>query len=127
MQLETILLKLSQTLPPSCHEKRSIVHMKLIFHYIRKHLGSFIAAMIFLCIEATADLLQPTFMGYIVDNGVKMPTLVKLCITALLCLALQLSAPSAPLCVIFFTCRTSQYIGKELRGDIYRKGTNTFL
>ena len=45
--------------------------MKLIFHYIRKHLGSFIAAMIFLCIEATADLLQPTFMGYIVDNGVK--------------------------------------------------------
>ncbi len=31
----------------------------------------FIAAMIFLCIEATADLLQPTFMGYIVDNGVK--------------------------------------------------------
>ena len=71
MQLETILLKLSQTLPPSCHEKRSIVHMKLIFHYIRKHLGSFIAAMIFLCIEATADLLQPTFMGYIVDNGVK--------------------------------------------------------
>ena len=59
--------------------------MKLIFHYIRKHLGSFIAAMIFLCIEATADLLQPTFMGYIVDNGVKMPTLVKLCIMALLC------------------------------------------
>ena len=54
--------------------------MKLIFHYIRKHLGSFIAAMIFLCIEATADLLQPTFMGYIVDNGVKVPTLVKLCI-----------------------------------------------
>ena len=45
--------------------------MKLIFHYIRKHLGSFIAAMIFLCIEATADLLQPTFIGYIVDNGVK--------------------------------------------------------
>ena len=44
--------------------------MKLIFHYIRKHLGSFIAAMIFLCIEATADLLQPTFMGYIVDQDV---------------------------------------------------------
>ena len=76
--------------------------MKLIFHYIRKHLGSFIAAMIFLCIEATADLLQPTFMGYIVDNGVKDANIGQIMYYGAIMLGMQLSAPSAPLCVIFF-------------------------
>ena len=45
--------------------------MRLIFHYIRKHLGIFLLSTLFLTMEAMADLLQPTFMSYIVDEGVK--------------------------------------------------------
>ena len=45
--------------------------MRLMLCYIRKHLGMFLVAVVFLAIETFADLLQPTFMSYIVDRGVK--------------------------------------------------------
>ena len=95
--------------------------MKLIFHYIRKHLGSFIAAMIFLCIEATADLLQPTFMGYIVDNGVKDANIGQIMYYGAIMLGIAAVVAFSAVMRNIFSCRTSQYIGKELRGDIYRK------
>ena len=95
--------------------------MKLIFHYIRKHLGSLIAAMIFLCIEATADLLQPTFMGYIVDNGVKDANIGQIMYYGAIMLGIAAVGAFSAVMRNIFSCRTSQYIGKELRGDIYRK------
>ncbi len=95
--------------------------MKLIFHYIRKHLGSFIAAMIFLCIEATADLLQPTFMGYIVDNGLKDADIGQIMYYGAIMLGIAAVGAFSAVMRNIFSCRTSQYIGKELRGDIYRK------
>ena len=45
--------------------------MKLILRCIKRHLGSFLTALLFLSVEAMADLLQPTFMSHIVDEGVK--------------------------------------------------------
>ena len=45
--------------------------MKLILRYIRRHLGMFLAALFFLSLETMAYLLQPTFMSFIVDKGVK--------------------------------------------------------
>ena len=45
--------------------------MKLMLRYIRRHFGMFFTAISFLCVEAMADLLQPTFMAHIVDEGVK--------------------------------------------------------
>ena len=45
--------------------------MKLILHYIGRHKRMFFPALFFLSIETLADLLQPTFMSYIVDNGVE--------------------------------------------------------
>lgn len=95
--------------------------MKLIFHYIQRHLGSFIAAMIFLCIEATADLLQPTFMGYIVDNGVKDANIGQIMYYGAIMLGIAAVGAFSAVMRNIFSCRTSQYIGKELRGDIYRK------
>ena len=87
--------------------------MKLIFHYIRKHLGSFIAAMIFLCIEATADLLQPTFMGYIVDNGVKDANIGQIMYYGAIMLGIAAVGAFSAVMRNIFSCRTSQYIGKE--------------
>ncbi|MDE6221019.1 MAG: ABC transporter ATP-binding protein, partial [Lachnospiraceae bacterium] len=45
--------------------------MRLMLHYIKNHVGMFLVAVVFLSIETFADLLQPTFMSYIVDRGVK--------------------------------------------------------
>ena len=45
--------------------------MRLMIQYIKKHMGMFLIAVVFLTIETSADLLQPTFMSYIVDRGVK--------------------------------------------------------
>ena len=95
--------------------------MKLIFPYIRRYLGSFIAAMIFLCIEATADLLQPAFMGYIVDNGVKDANIGQIMYYGAIMLGIAAVGAFSAVMRNIFSCRTSQYIGKELRGDIYRK------
>ena len=44
--------------------------MKLMLRYVRRHLGMFLTAIFFLTIETLADLLQPTFMSFIVDEGV---------------------------------------------------------
>ena len=45
--------------------------MKLMLRYIGRHKKMFFTALFFLGIETLADLLQPTFMSYIVDNGVQ--------------------------------------------------------
>lgn len=45
--------------------------MKLMLHFIKKHIGMFLIAVVFLTIETFADLLQPTFMSYIVDRGLR--------------------------------------------------------
>ena len=45
--------------------------MKLVIRYIRRHLGIFLLSLLFLTMEAVADLMQPTFMSYIVDDGVQ--------------------------------------------------------
>lgn len=95
--------------------------MKLMLGYIRKHLGMFLTAVVFLTVETFADLLQPTFMSYVVDRGVKGQDpglilrygLIMLGVTAL-------GAVGAAVRNIYAS-RTSQLIGKEIRLDIYKK------
>ena len=45
--------------------------MKLIITKIKEHLGLFLTAIFFLTVESLSDLLQPTLMSHIVDDGVK--------------------------------------------------------
>ncbi|WMT43260.1 ABC transporter ATP-binding protein [Paenibacillus sp. D2_2] len=95
--------------------------MKLIFSFIRRHLGMFLTAMFFLCVETLADLLQPTFMAYIVDNGVKgQDVQVILYYGAIMVGIAALGALGAVMRNIYAS-RTSQTISKELRGELYRK------
>ncbi|HEY4386591.1 MAG TPA: ABC transporter ATP-binding protein, partial [Ktedonobacteraceae bacterium] len=95
--------------------------MKLIFSFIRRHLGMFLTAMFFLCVETLADLLQPTFMAYIVDNGVKgQDVRVILYYGAIMVGIAALGALGAVMRNIYAS-RTSQTISKELRGELYRK------
>ena len=94
--------------------------MKLIFQYLRRHIGIFLLSTLFLTLEAMADLLQPTFMSYIVDQGVENADIrVILHYGAIM---LGIAAVGAVSAVIrnYFASRTSQTIGKELRHDLYR-------
>lgn len=95
--------------------------MKLILSLIRKHLGMFMTAIFFLTLEAFSDLLQPTFMSHIVDDGIgKQDNQLILLYGA----AMLLVAGSGAFCAIMrnlYASRTSQLIGKELRSLLYSK------
>ncbi|MBO5146550.1 MAG: ABC transporter ATP-binding protein [Lachnospiraceae bacterium] len=93
--------------------------MKLIYQYLRRHLGIFLLSMLFLTMEAMADLLQPTFMSYIVDDGVKQADIRRICVYgAMMLLIALIGAVSAVMRNYFASC-TSQSVGRELRKDIY--------
>lgn len=95
--------------------------MKLMLKYIRRHFGLFFTAIFFLTVETMADLLQPTFMAHIVDDGVKNMDIRKIvsygCIMFLIALIGAFGAVSRNI----FASYTSQLISKELRSDLFRK------
>ena len=93
--------------------------MKLILQYIRRHLGIFLLSTMFLTMEAMADLLQPTFMSYIVDRGVAEADIGKILRYGAIMLAIALVGAFSAVMRNLFASRTSQTIGKELRRDIY--------
>lgn len=95
--------------------------MKLMFRFIRRHTGMFLTALAFLTIETFADLLQPTFMSYIVDKGVKAgDTATVLRYGGIM---LSIAAVGAVGAVVrnVYASKTSQLIGKEIRLTIYEK------
>ena len=95
--------------------------MKLILSYIRRHLGIFMISMLFLTLEAFADLLQPTFMAHIVDDGVKNADTSRILYYGYVMLAIALGGAAAAVMRNIFASKTSQTIGMELRSDMYRK------
>ncbi|MDR0839285.1 MAG: ABC transporter ATP-binding protein, partial [Oscillospiraceae bacterium] len=95
--------------------------MKLIVRYLGKHIGVFLLGVLFLTLETLAELLQPTFMADIVDRGV-----ANLDISAIMrygAIMLAITAVGAVGAVMrnIFASTTSQQIGRELRGDLYKK------
>ena len=84
-------------------------------------MGIFLLSTFFLTVEAAADLMQPTFMAYIVDEGVKGGSMAAIlrCGAVMVCIA----AAGAGGAVMrnLFASRTSQTIAKEMRSDLYRK------
>lgn len=95
--------------------------MKLILRCIKRHLGSFLTALFFLSLEAMADLLQPTFMSHIVDEGVKGADVGLILRYGLIMLGIAALGAFGAVMRNLFASRTSQTIGKELRSDMYRK------
>lgn len=95
--------------------------MKLIFQYLHKHLDIFLLSTLFLTMEAMADLLQPTFMSYIVDEGVELANVRKICSYGVIMLLIALIGAVSAIVRNYFSSRTSQTIGRELRQDMYHK------
>ena len=95
--------------------------MRLMLHYIKRHLGMFFTAVIFLTIETLADLLQPTFMSYIVDKGVKGQETSLILRYGLIMLGITAIGAVGAVVRNIYAGKTSQLIGKEIRLDIYKK------
>lgn len=95
--------------------------MKLMVKAVRRHLGMFLTAVFFLSIETMADLLQPTFMSYIVDNGVKGQDIRQILRYGMIMLGITAAGALGAVMRNIYASRTSQLIGKEMRADIYRK------
>ncbi len=95
--------------------------MKLVIKYIKRHLGIFLVSMLFLTVEAIGDLLQPTFMAHIVDDGVKGADVTTILRYGAIMVAIAATSALGAVMRNLFASRTSQTIAKELRGDMYRK------
>lgn len=93
--------------------------MRLIIKYLKRHLGIFALSTFFLTMEAMADLLQPTFMSYIVDEGIQNAEIRQVLFYGLIMLGIALIGAISAVMRNRFASRTSQTIGKELRCDIY--------
>ncbi len=94
--------------------------MKLILRYLKKHIVIFCVSTAFLTLEAVADLLQPTYMSYIVDNGVADKNTDKILMYGGIMLGIALFGAFCAVMRNHFASRTSQTIGKEIRHDIYQ-------
>ncbi|MGN0163433.1 MAG: ABC transporter ATP-binding protein, partial [Candidatus Ornithomonoglobus sp.] len=95
--------------------------MKFIIQRIRKHLGMFLTAIFFLTIEAAADLMQPSLMSNIVDEGIKNRNTQMIWCYGGIMLAVALLGAVGAVMRCIFASRTSQLIGMELRSELYRK------
>lgn len=69
--------------------------------------------------EAMADLLQPTFMSYIVDEGVINSDVSQILRYGAIMLGIALVGAFSAVMRNRFASKTSQAIGKELRQDMY--------
>ncbi len=93
--------------------------MKLVLQYLRRHAGIFLLSTLFLIVEAMADLLQPTFMSYIVDEGVEQADLQKILYYGAVMLGIAMVGAVSAVMRNIFASRTSQTVGKEMRRDMY--------
>lgn len=95
--------------------------MRFMWQRIRRHLGMFLTAIAFLTVEALADLLQPSLMSNIVDEGIRYQNTGLILQYGGLMLGTALLGALGAVMRNIYASRTSQLIGKELRSDLYRK------
>ncbi len=93
--------------------------MKLIYKYLRRHIGIFLLSTFFLTVEAMSDLLQPTFMSYIVDEGINKYDIHRILYYGSVMFGIALIGAVSAVMRNRFASETSQTIGKELRQDMY--------
>lgn len=94
--------------------------MKLILSYLKRHIVIFLISTAFLTLEAVADLMQPTYMSYIVDEGVANADVSRILMYGGIMLGIALFGAFCAVMRNHFASRISQTIGKEIRHDIYK-------
>lgn len=95
--------------------------MSYIFKYAKKYKKDFSLAIIFLILEAFIDLILPTMMSYIIDNGVKNNDLNYVLRYSFYMLVFTLLGAGFAVIRNIKSSIVSQSIGKDLREDLYIK------
>ncbi|MFJ7725928.1 ABC transporter ATP-binding protein [Neobacillus sp. NPDC097160] len=95
--------------------------MKFLAKYIKKYWKSFSIAVLFLTFEAISDLMQPTIMAKIIDEGVAGRDInYVLKMGGLMLLITAFGAVSASIRSVIASI-VSQNFGTELRSDLFKK------
>ena len=80
-----------------------------------------LVAILFLALETTADLLQPTMMSLIVDNGVQSADVRQILLYGAIMLLIAAAGAGAAFVRNNLSSRVSQSVGREMRSDAYRE------
>lgn len=95
--------------------------LKVYSKYFKKYKVLFITAIFFVLMEALCDLMQPTIMARIVDEGIRsglMPVIVRY---GLIMLAITVCGAVFAAVRSVLASRVSQSFGADLREDVFRK------
>lgn len=95
--------------------------MNYIFKYAKKYKKDFTIAIIFLLLETLIDLILPTMMSFIIDNGVKNNDLDYVLKFSFYMLIITFLGASFAVIRNIKSSIVSQSIGKDLREDLYIK------
>ncbi len=95
--------------------------MEVLGKYIKRYASSFSGAIAFLAAEAMIDLLQPTLMAYLIDQGVVNKDINTIWKMGMLMFALTAAGAVMAIGRNFISSRVSQQVGADLRSDVYRK------
>ncbi|WP_286908744.1 ABC transporter ATP-binding protein [Clostridium sp. UBA1652] len=98
--------------------------MKFLKHYkkyIEKYKKPFVVALFFLSIEAICDLMQPTIMSKIVDEGVASRNMDYVLVNTLIMFGVTLMGAIGATMRSIIASHVSQKFGRDLRVDMYEK------
>ncbi len=95
--------------------------MKIIGEYIKKNRLLFVCSLVFLAMEAICDILQPTFLSYIIDRGIRNNDLDAVIHYGTTMLGIALFGAVNALMRNYISSHVSFKIAKNLRTRIYKK------
>ncbi|SEM67152.1 ATP-binding cassette, subfamily B [Syntrophus gentianae] len=95
--------------------------MKRFHPFLQPYWKSALMAPLFMMLEVTCDLLQPTLMARIVDKGIAGGNTDLILGTGVLMTAVALIGVGGGLGCTFFACHASQNFGADLRAALFAK------
>lgn len=95
--------------------------MKNYKKYIEKYKKPFVVALFFLSIEAVCDLMQPTIMSKIVDEGVASRNMDYVLTNTIIMLGVTIMGAIGATTRSILASHVSQKFGRDLRVDMYEK------
>lgn len=95
--------------------------MSIYRKYFNKYKVLFVTAVFFVLMEALCDLLQPTIMARIIDDGIKNGSMTTILRYGLMMLGITLCGAGFATVRNILASRVSQNFGADLREDVFKK------
>jgi ATP-binding cassette subfamily B multidrug efflux pump len=98
-----------------------VKHMRLIFHYMKRYKKIFFINILAILMVASAELGIPMVLAKIIDDGILVKNLDQVYKLSLWLVLVALLGSIGNIVVNFCSSRTSTYILKDLRNDVFGK------